>query len=114
MPSNAAWVNFQQFATTRFENLLAGTMREVCHDVLTEPSLQPLSGECFSSRSTFCVDDARLDIAACCFYGGRFERVFFDVRPFNPHASSNLASMGLYTADRSVTREGSIVFVSGK
>ena len=30
-----------------------------------------------------------MDIAANGFWGGRFERIFFDVRVFNPHASSN-------------------------
>ena len=32
---------------------------------------------------------ARLDIAACGVWGGRFERTFFDVRVFNPKARSN-------------------------
>ena len=35
------------------------------------------------------ADGARLDVAACGFWGGRHERAFFDVRVFNPHASSN-------------------------
>ena len=34
-------------------------------------------------------DGARLDIAANSFWGGRFERAYFDVRVFNPHAPSN-------------------------
>ena len=34
-------------------------------------------------------DSARLDVAASGFWGGRFERAFFDVRVFNPHAPSN-------------------------
>ena len=34
-------------------------------------------------------DGARLDIAANGFWGGWFERTFFDVRVFNPHAPSN-------------------------
>ena len=34
-------------------------------------------------------DQSRLDIAASGFWGGRFERVFFDVRVFNPSAQSN-------------------------
>ena len=29
-------------------------------------------------------DHARLDIAANGFWGGRFERAFFDIRVFNP------------------------------
>ena len=35
------------------------------------------------------TDGARLDIAANGFWGGRYERAFFDVRVFNPHAPSN-------------------------
>ena len=34
-------------------------------------------------------DGARLDIAANGFWGGTFERTFFDVRVLNPHAPSN-------------------------
>ena len=34
-------------------------------------------------------DGARSDIAADGFWGGRFERTFFDVRVFNPYAPSN-------------------------
>ena len=34
-------------------------------------------------------DGARLDIAANGVWGGTFERTYFDVRVFNPHAPSN-------------------------
>ena len=34
-------------------------------------------------------DGARLDIAANGFWGGKFERAYFDVRVFNPHAPTN-------------------------
>ena len=34
-------------------------------------------------------DGARLDIAANGLWGSRYERTFFDVRVFNPHATSN-------------------------
>ena len=34
-------------------------------------------------------DNARLDIAANGFWGGQFERSYFDVRIFNPIAPSN-------------------------
>jgi len=37
-------------------------------------------------------DNARLDIAACGFWGGRFEKAFFDVRVFNPCAQLNYQS----------------------
>ena len=39
--------------------------------------------------SAIAEDGARLDIAAYVFLDGRFERAFFDVRVFNPHAPLN-------------------------
>ena len=62
-------------------------MSEVCHDVCIEPTLQPITGEALSGASAITEDGARLDVAANGFWGGRFERAFFDV--FNPHAPSN-------------------------
>ena len=70
-------------------DLTANLMSEVCHDVRIEPDLQPITGEAFSRTSTVVEDGARLDISASGFWGGRFERAFFDVRVFNPHARSN-------------------------
>ena len=64
----------------------------MCHDVCIEPHLQPLSGEILSTRSANTGDEARLDVAASGFLGGRFERIFIDVRVFNPHAPSNQTS----------------------
>ena len=54
-----------------------------------EPDLQPVGGDELSGSSSNTQDGARLDIAANGFWGGRFERTFFDVRMFNPHAPSN-------------------------
>ena len=51
--------------------------------------LQPITGEVLADASSNAQDGARLDIAANGFWGGRFERTFFDVRVFNPHAPSN-------------------------
>ena len=42
------------------------------------------------SYSTSNIDNnSRLDVSAYGFWGGRFERAFFDVRVFNPCARSN-------------------------
>ena len=41
-----------------------------------------------SSNSTTTDDDARLDIKANGLWGSRFNRTFFDVKIFNPHAKS--------------------------
>ena len=67
----------------------ASLLTDVCHDVQIEPELQPLTGETFPLCSANTDDGARLDIVASWFWGGRFERTFFDVRVFNPHARSN-------------------------
>ena len=70
-------------------DLTAGFLNEVAHDVQVEPHLQPVTGERFTLRSTITDEQARLDVVASGLYGGRFERTFFDVRVFNPFASSN-------------------------
>ena len=70
-------------------DLTAELLSEVCHSVSIEPHLQPLGGETLRGASANIQDGARLDIAANGFWGGRFERAFFDVRVFNPHAPTN-------------------------
>ena len=67
----------------------ANIMSEVCHNVSIEPHLQPVTGESLSFATSNSQDGARLDIAANGFWGGRFERTFFDVKVFNPFAPSN-------------------------
>ena len=61
----------------------------VCHDVATEPPLQPITGESVTGSSAITEDGARLDVVASGFWGGCYERAFFDVRVFNPYAPSN-------------------------
>ena len=63
-------------------------MDDVCQDVQMEPKLQSLDGEILSSNSTTSDDDARLDIIALPWWDSRFNRTFFDVKFFNPHAKS--------------------------
>ena len=70
-------------------DVTADLLSEVCHDVRTEPDLQPLTGESLVSRSSVTSEGARLDIAVNGFWGGRYERTYLDVRVFNPHAPSN-------------------------
>ena len=62
---------------------------KVCHDMRIEPGLQPVINETLTGASANRQDGARLDIAANGFWGGTFERTFFDVGVFNPHAPSN-------------------------
>ena len=63
-------------------------MDDVCHDVQIEPKHQSFDGEFFSSNFTTTDDDARLDIKANGLWGSRYNRTFFDVKIFNPHAKS--------------------------
>ena len=67
-------------------------MSEVCHNVCIERTLQPITGEALSVTSAITEDGARLDVAAGGFWGGRFERAFFDVRVFNPRKLSDIIS----------------------
>ena len=70
-------------------DLTADMMAEVCHDVCTEPTLQPITGEILRGASAITEDGARLDIAASGFWGGHHERAFFDIRVYNPYATTN-------------------------
>ena len=80
---------FPSIRHNEIRNLTATLLTEVCHDVCIEPELQPLSGEVLTGASANHQDGARLDIAANGVWGGTFERTYFDVRVFNPHAPSN-------------------------
>ena len=68
------------------------SLTEVCHNVATEPPLQPLSGETLVARSANTNDGARLDICARGFWNAS-QDAFFDVRVFYPNASSNRSAM---------------------
>ena len=67
----------------------ANLLTETCHDVLIEPTLQPVLEKESLPLQSNTRDDARLDIGMNGFWGGRFERNFVDVRVFNPFAPSN-------------------------
>ena len=59
----------------------------VCHDVVIEPPLQPLTGENVIPATANRQDDARADRHAYGFWG-RQQSAFFDVRVFHPNARS--------------------------
>ena len=70
-------------------DLLASLLSETCHNVSCEPELQPLNETPLHTRGANRADGARLDIKAGAFWGrSRFEVTFFDVRVFNPYATS--------------------------
>ena len=62
--------------------------RPICHNVATEPRLQPLSGESMTHRTAITTDEARLDIRARGFWTAA-QDAYFDVRVFHPNAPSN-------------------------
>lgn len=63
-------------------------MKEVCHDVRVEPHLLPITSETFQTRSASRDQEARLDVSTLGLWGNPFQRTFFDIRVFNPFASS--------------------------
>ena len=70
----------------------AAILSEVCTDVCVEPPLQSLSGETLTYATANREDGARLDVSAAGFWGGHHQRAFFDVKVFNPTASSYRAT----------------------
>jgi len=60
-------------------DLTASWLWEVCHDVLIEPPLQPLSSEVVTPATANRCDDARTDIHARGFWGRR-QGAFLDVQ----------------------------------
>ena len=57
--------------------------------------LQPLSGETLTYATANVEDGARLDISAAGFWGGQHQKAYFDVKVFNPNASSYRGSQFL-------------------
>ena len=80
---------FPSIRHNEVRDITASLLSEVCHGVSVEPHLQSLSGETMSQRSANTDYNSRLDVSAYGFWGGRFERAFFDVRVFNPCTRSN-------------------------
>ena len=67
----------------------ATLLTEVCKDVCVEPDLQPVMLDQLRGASANRQDGARLDISANGVWGGRFEKIYFDVRVLNPLAPTN-------------------------
>ena len=80
---------FPSIRHNELRDLTASLLKETCHGVAIEPSLQPITSEIFNAATVNTQEGARLDIVANGFWGGAFERAFFDVRVFNPFAPSN-------------------------
>ena len=85
-------ITFSLVFCRRSIDITATLLTEVCHNVTTEPTLQPLSGENFDARSTNTSDGARVDIRARGFWNAS-QDAFFDVRVFYPNAPSNRSTL---------------------
>ena len=79
---------FPTIRHNEIRDITASLLTEVCHNVATEPPLQPLTGELFSARSVNTSNHARPDIRARGFWNNH-QDAFFDVRVFYPNAPSN-------------------------
>ena len=85
-------------------DITATLLTEVCHNVATEPPLQPLTGETLTARSANTDDNARLDIRARGFWNN-YQDAFFDVRVFYPNAPSNRSTDAYKRHEQAKKRE---------
>ena len=70
---------FPSIRHNEIRNLTVTLLTEVCHDVCIEPGLQPIPSDILTGAMANHQDGARLAIAANGFWGGTYERTFFDV-----------------------------------
>ncbi|KAL5494242.1 hypothetical protein EMCRGX_G015533 [Ephydatia muelleri] len=78
--------SFPSIRHNEVRDLTSAFLSEVCHNVHTEPTLQPLQGEHLKYKSANGEVGARLDVAAQNFWGKDHQTAYFDVRIFNPFA----------------------------
>ena len=90
---------FSTFHHNKVCALTATLLTEVCHNVATEPPLQPITAETFPYAIANTADDACLDVKARGIWC-RGQDAFFDARVFYPNASS-YRTLGLSSAYRS-------------
>ena len=79
---------FPTIQHNKLKDLTASLLTEVCHNVATEPHLQPLSGESTSMHSAITIEHAHVDIRANGLWSGT-QDAYFDVRIFHSNAPSN-------------------------
>ena len=72
---------FPTICHNEIRDIIASLLTEVCHNVATEPALQPLTGEKMIARTANSDEGARLDIRARGFWN-RAQDAFFDVSVF--------------------------------
>ena len=69
----------------QIRDLTANFLKIICHDVLTKPTFQQLTGESLYKRFANITDDACVDIIGRGFWIFGL-LAFFDIRVFNPMA----------------------------
>ena len=79
-------------------DITANLLSHVCNNVEIKPKLLPVTGECFSKRTTNTRTEARLDTRSRRFWV-RGQQTFFDVKIFDLNAKRylNLAHLLCYT-----------------
>ena len=80
---------FPSIRHNEVRDLTATLLTEMCNDMCIEPELQPVTDEELTGSTANSWAEAHLDIAANRVWGSTFERTYFSVRIFNPHAPSN-------------------------
>lgn len=71
------------FKDTMVPGIGGSLLKEACHGVAMEPTLQPITSETFGLASDNKQDGVQLNIMANGFWGGIYERAFFDVGVLN-------------------------------
>ena len=95
---------FPTLRHNEIRDITAQLMSEVCPNVATELTLQPVTNECFFHLSTNTESGAHQDVRAQGFWGVHHQQAYFDVRVFNPLAISNRQTT-ISTCFRSHDRE---------
>ena len=83
---------FPQIRHNELRDITAEMMKEVCHNVSTEPHLQPVTREQLRHRTANREEGARLDVVATNFWGRDRQQAYFDIRVFNPFAQTHRTS----------------------
>ena len=86
---SCAKCDFPSLRHNEIRDNTASLLTEVYSEVCDEPDLQPVTSDQLNGASANSQDGARLDVSANGVWGGRFQKTYFDVRVFNPLASSN-------------------------
>ena len=66
-------------STNKISNVTAHFTSDVCHNVGTEPELQPVTDENLTNRTANIEDGAHLDVKAQGFWRNNRQCAFFDV-----------------------------------